>query len=144
MQINGNSAKQNQFIARSANQRSDKPETTPDQNGDTYVIRDTDSNPNLQVSVRPGPFIEPPQLLITNPDEKKPGGEGDQVMAFELYAMGDHEAGVLATKDLTGQSGVGTVSVQRLGEGSFQVLIGEPGPDGQQQGFIVRENLDRL
>ena len=65
-------------------------------------------------------------------------------MAFELYAMGDHEAGVLATKDLTGQSGVGTVSVQRLGEGGFQVLIGEPGPDGQQQGFIVRENLDRL
>lgn len=109
-----------------------KPESTVVQNEDTFTIRDIDGDPSLNVSVKPGAFIDPPTLSISNGNK--------EVASFELSRMGPHEAGVLSQQDLTGQEAVDTISVQKLDNAGYMVEIGEFGPGKIHNGFVIRDS----
>lgn len=147
MQVFGNKVSNNLYTGRStnsgiidSNSTSDNVAMTVKKKGDTFTFRDVDNNPNLKVSVRPGVFFDAPTLQITNSDEGENGPEHVVVASFDLPHMGDHEAGVLSTQDLTGKEGVDTITVKQLENGGYELEIGEFAPGQIHHGFTIRDS----
>lgn len=146
MQIFGHQTSPNSYIGRSTNagmfdtnSLNSDVSSSVEQSQDSFVMRDTDANPNLKVKVDNNPVVGP-RLLVVNSDESNSPNGAEHVVqaAFPLTNMAPETAAQLANEDLTRNGAADYISVKG-GDGVYTVEVGEFGPGKIHNGFMISD-----